>query len=100
MLAAVLAFTTYGLTRSTLLRQREDSALQRAYSDARSVRASLRANPTSATAALAAVPDIGPAEPLLRYRGGVDQHQPPVRPQQPAPGAAAAGDRGSDRRPR
>ena len=69
VLAAVLAFTTYGLTRSTLLRQREESALQRAYSDARSVRASLRANPTSATAALAAVPDIGPAEPLLRYRG-------------------------------
>ena len=47
-LAVVLAFTTYGLTRSTLLRQREDTALRQAYSDARSVRAILRSNPTSA----------------------------------------------------
>ena len=69
VLAAVLAFTTYGLTRSTLLRQREDAALEQAFSDARKVQASLRANPTSASAALREVPDVGPAESLLRYRG-------------------------------
>ncbi|HEY8092959.1 MAG TPA: HAMP domain-containing sensor histidine kinase [Acidimicrobiales bacterium] len=80
VLAAILAFTTYGLTRSTLLRQREESALQRAFSDARSVQASLRANPTSAAAALAAVPDIGPAEPLLRYRGGWTNTSPQFGP--------------------
>jgi signal transduction histidine kinase len=80
VLAAILAFTTYGLTRSTLLRQREESALQRAFSDARSVQASLRANPTSAAAALAAVPDIGPAEPLLRYRGGWTNASPQFGP--------------------
>src|SRR5262245_29490018 len=68
-LAIVLAFTTYGLTRSTLVRQREDTALRQAYSDARSVRALLRSSPTSAKAALDGVPDVGPAEPLLRYRG-------------------------------
>ena len=68
-LAVVLAFTTYGLTRSTLLRQREDTALRQAYSDARGVRAILRSNPTSAKAALDGVSDVGPAEPLLRYRG-------------------------------
>ena len=67
-LAVVLAFTTYGLTRSTLLRQREDTALRQAYSDARGVRAILRSNPTSAKAALDGVSDVGPAEPLLRYR--------------------------------
>jgi len=68
-LAVVLAFTTYGLTRSTLMRQREDTALRQAYSDARGVRAILRSNPTSAKAALDGVSDVGPAEPLLRYRG-------------------------------
>jgi signal transduction histidine kinase len=68
-LAVVLAFTTYGLTRSTLLRQREDTALRQAYSDARGVRALLRSNPTSPKAALDGVSDVGPAEPLLRYRG-------------------------------
>ena len=68
-LAVVLAFTTYGLTRSTLLRQREDTALRQAYSDARGVRALLRSNPTSPKAALDGVSDVGPAEPLLHYRG-------------------------------
>ena len=47
VLAIVLAFTTYGLTRSTLLRQEEDGALDQAYRNARQVRATLRANPTS-----------------------------------------------------
>jgi len=51
VLAVVLAFTTYGLTRSTLLRQEEDSALDQAFRNARQVRATLRANPTSASAA-------------------------------------------------
>src|SRR5262245_22017925 len=69
LLAIVLAFTTYGLTRSTLLRQEEDSALDQAFRNARQVRATLRANPASAAAALEVVPDTGDSEPFLRYRG-------------------------------
>jgi signal transduction histidine kinase len=69
VLAIVLAFTTYGLTRSTLLRQEEDSALDQAFRNARQVRATLRANPASAAAALEVVPDTGDSEPFLRYRG-------------------------------
>ena len=69
VLAVVLAFTTYGLTRSTLLRQEEDSALDQAFRNARQVRATLRANPASAAAALEVVPDTGDSEPFLRYRG-------------------------------
>ena len=79
-LAVVLAFTTYGLTRSTLLRQREDTALRQAYSDARGVRAILRSNPTSAKAALDGVSDVGPAEPLLRYRGAWANTSPKFTP--------------------
>jgi two-component system, OmpR family, sensor histidine kinase MtrB len=80
-LAVVLAFTTYGLTRSTLVRQREDTALRQAYADARSVRAILRSNPTSAKAALDGVSDVGPAEPLLRYRGGWTNTSPKFTPE-------------------
>ena len=80
ILAAVLAFTTYGLTRSTLLRQREDSALRQAYANARTVRATLRANPTSPTAALEAIPDLGPAEPLLQFRGVWSNTSPKFSP--------------------
>jgi signal transduction histidine kinase len=69
VLAVVLAFTTYGLTRSTLLRQEEDSALDQAFRNARQVRATLRANPASAAAALEALPDTGASEPFLRHRG-------------------------------
>jgi signal transduction histidine kinase len=69
VLAIVLAFTTYGLTRSTLLRQEEDSALDQAFRNARQVRATLRANPASAAAALEVIPDTGDSEPFLRYRG-------------------------------
>jgi signal transduction histidine kinase len=69
VLAVVLAFTTYGLTRSTLLRQEEDSALEQAFRNARQVRATLRAEPASASAALEVIPDTGDSEPFLRYRG-------------------------------
>jgi two-component system sensor histidine kinase MtrB len=68
VLGVVLAFTTYGLTRSTLLRQREDSALTTAYSHARTVRGNLRASPSSAQAVLSNLPN-GPTESLVLYRG-------------------------------
>jgi two-component system, OmpR family, sensor histidine kinase MtrB len=67
ILAVVLAFTTYGLTRSTLLRQREDNALTTAYSHARTVRSNLRATPASAQPVLSNLPS-GPTESLVRYR--------------------------------
>jgi two-component system sensor histidine kinase MtrB len=68
-LSVILAFVTYGLTRSTLLHQREDNALRAAFNDARNVRRSLRSSPTSAQPTLANLPDIGPTEALVRYRG-------------------------------
>ena len=58
------------------------------------VRATLRANPASPTAALEAIPDVGPAEPLLQYRGVWSNTQPQVQPGQPSRRAAAAGHRG------
>ncbi len=76
VLAIVLAFTTYGLTRSTLLRQEEDSALDQAFRNARQVRATLRANPASGSAALEVVPDTGESEPFLRYRGEWSNRSP------------------------
>jgi signal transduction histidine kinase len=69
LLSVLLAFVTYGLTRSTLLHQREETALRSAFNDARSVQRSLRSSPTSAQPALATLPDIGPTEALVRYRG-------------------------------
>jgi signal transduction histidine kinase len=80
VLAIVLAFTTYGLTRSTLLRQEEDSALDQAFRNARQVRATLRANPASAAAALEVVPDTGESEPFLRYRGEWTGRSPQFSP--------------------
>jgi two-component system, OmpR family, sensor histidine kinase MtrB len=76
VLAVVLAFTTYGLTRSTLLRQEEDGALDQAFRNARQVRATLRANPASGSAALQVVPDTGASEPFLRYRGEWSNRSP------------------------
>jgi signal transduction histidine kinase len=76
VLAVVLAFTTYGLTRSTLLRQEEDTALDQAFRNARQVRAALRANPGAAAAALEVVPDTGASEPFLRYRGEWQNRSP------------------------
>jgi len=75
VLAIVLAFTTYGLTRSTLLRQEEDSALDQAFRNARQVRATLRAAPGSGAAALEVVPD-GESEPFLHYRGEWENRSP------------------------
>jgi signal transduction histidine kinase len=69
VLSVILAFVTYGLTRSTLVHQREDSALRAAFNDARNVERSLRSSPTSPQPALANLPDIGPTEALIRYRG-------------------------------
>jgi signal transduction histidine kinase len=70
LLAVILAFVTYGLTRSTLLHQREDNALNTAYSHARTVRNNLRASPSSAQPILANLASSGPTESLVLYRGG------------------------------
>jgi signal transduction histidine kinase len=65
-LAAFLAAVTYGLTRSTLLRQRDDAAIDQAYANARRVEEDLRSNPTNLQPILADLP--GTSQPLVWYR--------------------------------
>ena len=78
VLAVVLAFTTYGLTRSTLLRQEEDSALEQAFRNARQVRHATpsrrrppqlsRSSPTRATRSRSALPRRGRTRALSSAR--------------------------------
>ncbi len=65
-LAAFLAAVTYGLTRSTLLRQRDDAAVDQAYANARRVAEDLRSNPTNLQPILADLP--GTSQPMVWYR--------------------------------
>jgi two-component system, OmpR family, sensor histidine kinase MtrB len=65
-LAAFLAAVTYGLTRSTLLRQRDDAAIDQAYANARRVAEDLRSNPTNLQPILADLP--GTSQPVVWYR--------------------------------
>jgi signal transduction histidine kinase len=64
-LAAFLAAVTYGLTRSTLLRQRDDAAVDQAYANARRVAEDLRSNPTNLQPILADLP--GTSQPVVWY---------------------------------
>ena len=94
VLAIVLAFTTYGLTRSTLLRQEEDSALDQAFRNARQVRATLRAEPGVGLRRPGGRPGHRRVRALPALSRRVVEPQPRVQRRQHPAGAPGAGDRG------
>jgi len=65
VLAALLAVTTYGFTRSNLVDQRDRAGINQAYGNARRMVSDLRSNPSSVQPLLAR---LGAARPLVRYR--------------------------------
>jgi signal transduction histidine kinase len=67
-LSLLLAGTTYGLTRSTLIRQRDTAILRQAYQDARVVQGELQSNPTSVATILSGLQTPGTSRPLLYFR--------------------------------
>ncbi|HRE03458.1 MAG TPA: histidine kinase dimerization/phospho-acceptor domain-containing protein, partial [Ilumatobacteraceae bacterium] len=67
-LAAFLAAITYSFTRSTLMRQRDRSAVEQSYRDASNALSRLRARPESAQDALDELAQLGIQRPLLNYR--------------------------------
>jgi signal transduction histidine kinase len=71
-MSALLAITTYGLTRQNLLKQREDGAVTRAFTNAVSVKGQLRnaSNDTKTIeGVISSLPTPDGAEPVIRYRG-------------------------------
>lgn len=65
VLAALLAVTTYGFTRSNLVDQRDRAGVNQAYGNARRLVSDLRSNPSSVQPLLAR---LGTPRPLVRYR--------------------------------
>jgi len=70
LLSALLAITTYGLTRQNLLQQREDSAVSRAFANAVTVQKNLTGNSTSSMDdLLSSLPTPDGAEPIIESNG-------------------------------
>jgi two-component system, OmpR family, sensor histidine kinase MtrB len=81
LLSALLAVTTFGLTRQNLLKQREDSAVARAFTNAVTVRRQLGTAPPSGSVkqdavllsymnnVIASLPTPEGAEPVIDYQG-------------------------------
>jgi two-component system, OmpR family, sensor histidine kinase MtrB len=69
MLSVLLAGSAYLLTRSALVRQRDQAAVDQAYIDARKVLANLESNPPGAQQALRDLGNTAAANPLVFYRG-------------------------------
>lgn len=65
ILSVVLAFTTYGITKSNLVKQRESASINQAYINARRVQHDLIADPTNVTETLN---QLGSTERLLLFR--------------------------------
>jgi two-component system, OmpR family, sensor histidine kinase MtrB len=65
VLAALLAVTTYGFTRSNLVDQRDRAGINQTYGNARRMVSDLRSNPSSVQPLLAR---LSTARPLVRYR--------------------------------
>ncbi len=65
VLAALLAVTTYGFTRSNLVDQRDRAGINQAYGNARRMVSDLRSNPASVQPLLAR---LATSRPLVRYR--------------------------------
>jgi two-component system sensor histidine kinase MtrB len=68
-LSLLLAATTYGLTRSTLVRQRDTSILRQAYQNARITQNELESDPTSVQGVLARLQTPTSSRPILFFRG-------------------------------
>jgi two-component system sensor histidine kinase MtrB len=68
-LSLLLAATTYGLTRSTLVRQRDTSILRQAYQNARITQSELESDPTSVQGVLARLQTPTSSRPILFFRG-------------------------------
>jgi two-component system sensor histidine kinase MtrB len=68
-LSLLLAATTYGLTRSTLVRQRDTSILRQAYQNARITQNELESDPTSVQSVLARLQTPTSSRPILFFRG-------------------------------
>jgi two-component system sensor histidine kinase MtrB len=66
-LSAVLAITTFGLVRSNLMSQRDDSSIAVAYRNARVIQQQLRGQPDSAPPVPAQLDNLG-ERPLVQYR--------------------------------
>jgi signal transduction histidine kinase len=84
MLSLFLAFVTYGFTRSSVVQQREDAALDAAKRNTQIVNSALGGNANNAAAAMARLEDVGVARPLVWYNGqwtsgraGYDQSELP-----------------------
>lgn len=69
LLSVALSAMTYSLTRSYLLRQREDAVLSEAYADARILRDGLRSARPDVPRLLASVGGSEGARAVVRYRG-------------------------------
>lgn len=65
VLSVVLAFTTYGITKSSLVEQRETASINQAYINARRVQHDLKIDPMSVSDTLA---QVGSMERLLLFR--------------------------------
>jgi signal transduction histidine kinase len=65
LLSAVMSFTTWGLTRENLVRQRDDTAISRALDNAESLRKNLQSSEADVQLLLQSLPEG--ARPLLRY---------------------------------
>lgn len=65
VLSVVLAFTTYGITKSNLVEQRETASINQAYINARRVQHDLKIDPMSVSDTLA---QVGSMERLLLFR--------------------------------
>lgn len=87
-LSAFLAVTTYGLTRSNVVAQRDEAAVEATRRNAQLVQTSLRGNPPNMQDALDALRGFGVQRPLIWYRqsqdwyGGTGRYQPTALPQQ------------------
>jgi two-component system sensor histidine kinase MtrB len=68
-LSILLAGTTYGLTRSTLVRQRDSSILRQTYQNARIVQNELESDPTSVQGILTGLQLPSASRPALNFRG-------------------------------
>ena len=67
-LSLLLAGTTYGLTRSTLVRQRDSSILRQTYQNARIVQNELESDPTSVQGILTGLQLPSTSRPALNFR--------------------------------
>ncbi len=71
-LSAFLAITTYGLTRSNVVAQRDEAAVEATRRNAQLVQTSLRGNPPNIQDALDALRGFAVQRPLIWYRQGQD----------------------------